>query len=69
MIVIPLILAAVALAALAAAFAAVVIGVHLAERRKSLPGSSRGFADAFARRVLRADARPQCPRRVKEVAK
>jgi len=64
-IVIALIVATVALVSLGTAFVAVVVGVHLAERRKSLPGSSRGFADAFARRVLRAEAR-QCSRRVRE---
>lgn len=69
MIVIPLILTAVALVTLGAAFAAVVAGIHLAEWRKNLPASSHGFADAFARRVLRAEARPQSSRRVKEVVK
>lgn len=55
MITIMLILAAVAAVALVAAFAAVVLGIQLAERRKSPPGSSRSCADAFARRVLQAE--------------
>ena len=55
MITIMLILAAVATVALVTAFAAVVLGIQLAERRKSPPGSSRSCADAFARRVLQAE--------------
>lgn len=55
MITIMLILATAAVVALIAAFAAVVLGIQLAERRKSPPGSSRNCADAFARRVLHAE--------------
>lgn len=55
MITIMFILAAAAVAALVAAFAAVVLGIQLAERRNSPPGSSRSCADAFARRVLHAE--------------
>lgn len=58
MIVIVLILAAVAVTALSAGFAAVVLGIQLAERRKGLPSSSGRRADVFARRVLRADVSP-----------
>ena len=57
MIVIALILVTAAAAALGAGFAAVVIGIHLAERRKAPPGSSGRRADVFARRVLRANVR------------
>jgi hypothetical protein len=56
-IVIVLILA-VAVRALSAGFAAVVLGIQLAERRKGLPSSSGRRADVFARRVLRADVSP-----------
>ncbi len=55
MIVIALILATVVVAALSAGFAAVVLGIQLAERHKALPGSSGRCTDVFARRVLRAD--------------
>lgn len=55
MITIMFILAAAAVAALVAAFAAVVLGIQLAERRKIPPGSSRSCTDAFACRVLHAE--------------
>jgi len=51
-IVIAFVLAAVSAVTLTAGFALVVVGIHLAERHKSLPGASRGCADALARRLL-----------------
>jgi len=53
-IVVVIVVAVAALAGLAVAFAAVVLGIQVAERRQGLPGPARGCADSFARRVLRA---------------
>lgn len=70
MLAVVIVVAVVALAGLAVAFAAVVLGIQLAERRHGLPGPARGCADAFARRVLGARVCQQAaPRRSCQAAR